>query len=432
MLHNNISVFLRESDKEMNLAIVNQTASTGGWRYLYMLVKNIVQLRPDFDITIFINDITGIEEAEKLKQIGIKMQPIENPREEKLFERKIFFHIHFFDHIYNTIRKRKYKKRCKKNAASNKNALDTLNKYDVVFYAWPYGIVAPDITKPLFFIPHDFIISHGFGVDGCGFYYKDLWFKSFFPQLKTFVDKKAIPIVSSEFIKDEYNRVFPDSENKPHVVYLSKFNEYKKKSPVEIQNTLDKYDIHNDYILFANNNMPHKNLSQVIAAMYYVKQKHPDVKLVISGYRNNDILGKINCPYYMDHTEKEDDWDIKGIGLLSDADFSAVLQGAKMCINASFCEAGAGSGIDAWSIGTPMVMSDIPSFKNQIEFLGVKAELFEPREARDIARAIIKLLDNPDLVRENVEISQKAMERYTWEIVAQKYINLFEEGRNGV
>ena len=61
----------------MKLAIVNQHASTGGWKYLYMLVKNIIKLRPDFDITVFIRNIDGVDGIEKLKQIGVKMQPIE-------------------------------------------------------------------------------------------------------------------------------------------------------------------------------------------------------------------------------------------------------------------------------------------------------------------------------------------------------------------
>ena len=129
----------------------------------------------------------------------------------------------------------------------------------------------------------------------------------------------------------------------------------------------------------------------------------------------------------MDHTLDDTDWDVKGIGLISDDDFSALMQGAKMCINASLCEAGAGSGLDAWSIGTPMVMSNIPAFKDQLNFLGVRAELFEPRESRDIARAINKLLDNPKLAKENAKISKQAMNKYSWNIVAKEYINVFEK-----
>ena len=412
----------------MKLAIVNQAASVGGWRYLYMLVKNILQIRPDYKITIFVSDVNGIEEVEKLKNMGVNMLPITFQSQElRPFQPKIKFHIHFLDKINNKLRYKKWKRK-KRMITVDKNNLDTLNDYDAVFYSWPYGISAPDnLSKPLFFIPHDFILSHCFGLDGCGFYYKDYWYKNIFPGLETFVNKGAVPIVSTPFVSDEFNRVFPKSKKKPHIVFLSKFNGYEEKTKKEINEVLKKYGVTDDYILFANNNMPHKNLTQTMAAMYYVKQTHPNIKLVISGYQNQNILAKINTPYYADHTDNEKDWDVKGIGLISDDDFSALMQGAKMCINASLCEAGAGSGLDAWSIGTPMVMSDIPAFKNQLDFLGVRAELFEPRESRDIARAINKLLDNPKLAKDNAKVSKQAMNKYSWDIVAKEYINVFEK-----
>lgn len=410
----------------MKLAIVNQTASVGGWRYLYMLVKNIVKIRPDYDVTIFVTNTDGVEEVQKLQNIGVKIKRINNIEQVlRPFHPKTKFHIGWLDKLNNKLRYKKWQRK-KRMITVNRNNLDTLNDYDAVFYSWPYGVIAPDINKPLFFIPHDFIVSHCFGLDGAGFYPKDYWLNTILPQLKTFVDRGAVPIVSTDFIRDEYNRVFPESDEKPNVVFLSKFNEYKPMTKAEINKVLQKHGITGDYILFANNNMPHKNLAQTIAAMYYVKQKHPNVKLVISGYQNQNILCKITTPYYADHTDDEKNWDIKGIGLLPDDEFSALMQGATMCINASLCEAGAGSGIDAWSIGTPMVMSDIPAFRNQLDFLGVRAELFEPREARDIARAINKLLDNPELAKQNAKISKQAMNKYSWDIVAQKYIDVFE------
>ncbi len=411
----------------MKLAIVNQVASVGGWRYLYMLVKNILKIRPDYQITIFVDNTNGIEEVDKLKQMGILITPINcSFRVLRPFEPKTKFHIRWMDKLNNKLRYKKWERK-KRMITVNKCNLDFLNNYDAIFYSWPYFVCAPDVVKPLFFIPHDFIYSHGFGFDGCKFYYKEFWFDNVMPQLATFVNKGGIPIVSTDFIRDEFNKVFPKSKYKPTVVYLSKFNEYKRKTKKEIEEVLKKYGINDDYVLFANNNMPHKNLAQVLGAMYYVRQKHPNVKLIISGFQNQNILGKINTPYYMDHTLDDTDWDVKGIGLVSDDEFSALMQGTKMCINASLCEAGAGSGIDAWSIGTPMVMSDIPAFKNQIDFLGVRAEMFEPREARDIARAINKLLDNPDLATRNAEVSKKAMDKYYWGVVAKQYIEVFEK-----
>ena len=83
--------------------------------------------------------------------------------------------------------------------------------------------------------------------------------------------------------------------------------------------------------------------------------------------------------------------------------------------------------MDAWKLGVPVAMSDIPAFKNQIDNIGVKAELFDPKNSKDIARAVIYLLENPDIANENVKISQEKINNYSWERVAEQYINIFKK-----
>jgi glycosyltransferase involved in cell wall biosynthesis len=248
-------------------------------------------------------------------------------------------------------------------------------------------------------------------------------------ELAAFVDYGAKPIVSSPYIESEFNRVFPEAEKKPSVVYLSSFNDYEPLSKSEIDTVLVRYNIRNDYILYANNWALHKNMQPVLGAYYQVKQKYPDIKLVISGYGPPEqIICKCNSPYYLDHIEEYDDeYDVISLGLLSDEDFSAVLQGAKLIVNSSLCEAGSGSALDAWNCKIPVAFSSIPSFMQQLEFLGTKAEVFDPRNSDSIAKAILTILDNPDKVKDDAEISYKAMKKYGWDKVAQSYIDIFEQ-----
>ena len=294
-----------------------------------------------------------------------------------------------------------------------------------MFYSWPYENEALNTKKPLFFIPHDFICTHSFGLEGIGFY-THIQYESLYQSLKKFVDLGAHPIVSSHFVASEYNRIFPDSLYKPSIVYLSSLNKYKKNTIQEIKKYLKNNNINDDYILFASNNMPHKNLINVLSAWYYIKQKYPHIKLIISGYGNDHILGKVNTPYYMDHIYQEDDYDVKSVGLQSDEDFSLLIQGAKIVINASLCEAGNGSGLDAWALGVPVAMSCIEPFLNQIEHLGVKAAVFDPKNPKDIAQSIIDLLDNPEQMKENARVSQQKMAEYSWDKVAKQYLDLFK------
>ncbi|MDE6224426.1 MAG: glycosyltransferase, partial [Alphaproteobacteria bacterium] len=379
------------------------------------LIKHILLLKPDYEITIFVFTTKGIEEVQNLKDLGVKICEFQKYTNTKVSK----FKNRYLNKLYNFISKKKLNRRRK----IFENFIE--NNFDIVFYSWPYDIEPINTSKKLFFIPHDFIFTHFFGFHS-GHYYTREWWWDQREKLKKFVEKgKAI--VSSPYIREEFIRTYPESNKVPDVVFLSSFNDYKKKDKAEIKEKLKSFGITDKYILYANNWALHKNMQPVIGAYYYVKQKYPNIKLIITGYGTGNILCRCNSPYYLDHIIGTEPYDVKSLGLLDDEDFSVVLQGAEMVINSSLCEAGAGSALDAWSIGVPMVMSDIPPFKEQIEFLGVRAELFDPRNSHDIARAILEVLDNPELAEENVKISQKAMKKYTWKNVAQQYINIFEE-----
>ena len=83
-----------------------------------------------------------------------------------------------------------------------------------------------------------------------------------------------------------------------------------------------------------------------------------------------------------------------------------------MVINCSLYEPGNGSGADAWKIGTSVAMSNIPSFKEQLEFLSVKAELFDPTNPESIAKKVNKiLLMNKSKKNKNINHSKKMMEK---------------------
>ncbi|GHS94061.1 hypothetical protein FACS1894139_15910 [Planctomycetales bacterium] len=147
----------------------------------------------------------------------------------------------------------------------------------------------------------------------------------------------------------------------------------------------------------------------------------------MTGIVADKVYAKVMSPHYADHTGG-DDWDIMSTGILSSEDFNAVLRGAKVVVNASRCEAGSGSGLDAWKVGVSVAMSNLPSFMQQMEFLKTKASLFDPMDAKDIARAVLEILDNPILAQKDAAESKAAMLKYTWDDVARQYMEIFKKG----
>ena len=73
---------------------------------------------------------------------------------------------------------------------------------------------------------------------------------------------------------------------------------------------------------------------------------------------------------------------------------NALIMCASAVVNTSLYEAGNGPGIDAWALGVPVAMSDIPCFTEHIKYQNIRAELFDPRDPRDIAAKILTILNN--------------------------------------
>lgn len=396
----------------MKIALVQEYTSTGGWSYTYLLAKSIKNLKPDCKVSIIVQQFTlSTYSKEDIEKIGVEVIQVPfsiiSPQEEIKKKRLKDFFRH---------KKDKQEK--------SKTLQEILSEYDIIHYTWPYTHNPIDVDVPAFFIPHDFIYTH---FVGSYFYFNEQDWLNTRTLHQKFIDKGVIPIVSSNFIANEFKRTFPEYKKDINVVYIPTFNDLRPMHQKEVTSFLDKLKIKDEYILYANNWAIHKNLGQVLAAYYWVKQKYPNIKLIVTGYGTENLTAISNNPYYVDRVQG-DIWDIKALGLVPNDEFSALIQGAKMVINASLIEAASGSGVDSWSLGTPIVMSAIEAFKEQSAFLGTKAEFFDPRNSHDIARAIIYLLENPDIANERAKISKEAMQKYTREDFAQQYLDIFEKG----
>ena len=177
--------------------------------------------------------------------------------------------------------------------------------------------------------------------------------------------------------------------------------------------------------------MPHKNNQTVVGAFYHIRQKHKNIKLIMTGTTDSvgEIWCKVRSPYYWDHCTQEEiatnDWDVRSMGLLPERDFIALLQNAKASVNASFCEAGPGSAMDSWSIGIPIAMSDIESFREYADWLGTEAEFFDPHNSSSVADALLRILDNPAHAKESAKKSKKAMSTVSPLYTSSEYLKIF-------
>ncbi|MFM8487123.1 MAG: glycosyltransferase, partial [Bacteroidota bacterium] len=67
----------------------------------------------------------------------------------------------------------------------------------------------------------------------------------------------------------------------------------------------------------------------------------------------------------------------------------------------------------------------IPPFLEHLEFLGVRAQLFEPRCIFEIRDALDRVLSDPAAAMADAAFSREQVRKWTWKDVAQRYADLF-------
>lgn len=179
-----------------------------------------------------------------------------------------------------------------------------------------------------------------------------------------------------------------------------------------------KYGIKEEYIMALGTLEPRKNLELLIKAFIELKRENNiNSKLVLvgrKGWKFNSIVEGI------DENIKK---DIIFTGFIEDIHLPNIYFNADLFIFPSVYEGFGIPLIEAITIGTKVVMSDIEVFR---EILGDYEFQFESNNLLDLKRVILKAIR----CRDNNEIYtlKEKIKCYKWEISAKKLIQLLKEG----
>jgi glycosyltransferase involved in cell wall biosynthesis len=132
------------------------------------------------------------------------------------------------------------------------------------------------------------------------------------------------------------------------------------------------HDLPSKYVLFVGNAYPHKNLGVLLDAM----QSFPDLSLVIVA-KSTPFLERTLLAHPATH--------VQVLSNLADAELVSVYQHAVMLVTPSLMEGYGLVGLEALMVGTPVVASNIPVYR---EVYGDRVVYFDPHSASDLVRAI--------------------------------------------
>lgn len=166
------------------------------------------------------------------------------------------------------------------------------------------------------------------------------------------------------------------------------------------------------YILTVGSLDPRKNLSTIIEA-YHQTGLEKTIKLKAAGGES---------PLF--NMDKNTHLSNVSLGYVTDQELFTLYKNAELFIYASFYEGFGIPPLEAMASGCPVVLSDIPVFK---EIFGDAAMYVKPGDAQGMAKKIIEILNTPQLKNILIQKGYKKSKEYTWEKSAQVIGKLIEE-----
>ncbi|MXV51309.1 glycosyltransferase [Pedobacter sp. HMF7647] len=200
-------------------------------------------------------------------------------------------------------------------------------------------------------------------------------------------------VTVSEFSKDEITGRFRFAANKISVIY----NAPAKIFTIPADKLILKKD---DFFLFVGSFDPRKNLITLLKA--FESDKLKKFKLIVVGKRSASFRDqKLIIPD-----------NVTILDNCNDEDLSVLYKHASGLINCSIYEGFGLPLVEAMSSGCPLVLSDIPVFR---EIAGDRASYFDPISSDSIVHAIKSLADKkPEDLNSDIQHNHTLSSRFSW------------------
>ena len=250
--------------------------------------------------------------------------------------------------------------------------------------------------------------------------------RMFYSKWMPFSYRKAAQIITiSESTKKDITRVLEIPEKTITVIPLAVDERFKKAAPRnEVEEVIRKYGVRGNYILHLGTLEPRKNLGfliEVFASLIRDK-RHKDLNLVIAskkGWYYEGLFEKVKAL----GLEKR----IIFTGYVDDSDKPALYKGAKIFAFPSLYEGFGLPPLEAMASGVPVVSSNTSSLP---EVVGEAGILLSPKDKRGWVKAISSLCLSNGLIQKMKGQSKKQADKFSWETVAQKTIEVYRRALN--
>jgi glycosyltransferase involved in cell wall biosynthesis len=223
----------------------------------------------------------------------------------------------------------------------------------------------------------------------------------------------------SENTKKDLMRLYKVLEEKIEVIYEGigdnnfQFSTRLPDGQVFNFQKVFKDKIFKPYFLFIGRLEERKNITGIVESFEILKKKYEvSHKLILVGkfgFGAEKIKSKISDSVYRN--------DIILTGYVSDNEKSDLLKNAEIFLFPTFYEGFGLPILEAQSVGTPVVTSNISSMP---EIAGNSSVLVDPKDQSAIAEAVHKLISDESYKNDIIEKGLENVKRFSWEKCAEK------------
>ncbi len=246
---------------------------------------------------------------------------------------------------------------------------------------------------------------------------KQLGYKKVFENA---IRNSAKILVPSNYVKNQLINDWGIKGSKVAVTYESVDDKIlkfaKKTSPYSL--------ISNPYLFYVGNAHPHKNVEGLIKAFLKLKEKYPDLKLILAGHDH----------YFWQRIKRQfQDPDIIYKGYITDEELVALYKNALCFVMPSFEEGFGIPLLEAMALGCPVVSSNAGSLP---EVGGDACLYFDPYKIEDMIEKISQVLpsrhpersEGSNLLRK--DLIKKGLQRYklfSWKKLAEQTLKVYKQ-----
>ena len=212
----------------------------------------------------------------------------------------------------------------------------------------------------------------------------------------------------SESSKRDILRFVDTPPGKIDVIY----NAYDERFAIEpreeeMARVRERYQLHDEFVLYAGNVKPHKNLERLIDAFHLVRQRLDHLKLVLIG----DDISKYTALRRAVHRHQLHNY-VRFLGYLPEETLAVMYRLAGVFVFPSLYEGFGLPPLEAMASGTPVVTSNVSSLP---EVAGNAAVLVDPYDPQAIADGIYGVLTDPLKRRDLVLRGIARAGQFSWE-----------------